>query len=479
MRRMLSYVVTAAVAAGIGLPALNASAASAVSPIAQSVPASMIVSANGLEWVWASPCAEGGCSSGLLVGKDGFGYATAAQWALKPPVSAFRNPDKCASAWFDSQRSNCDWDDPGFLSNGVAGYGSAAQGGRPAGLDGTATMHPSGDTWLVRGAAQSAQTITFGALTGATFGDATRTLEATATSGLPVSYSVPGGAPCTVAGSTLTITGAGSCAVTAAQAGNASYSAATAVTQTLTIAKATQTIPAPAVGPLAFLHAPVTLPATSSAALPVTYIVTSGPCTVSGSTLTLTGGGLCQLSASQAGNSNYLPVSSTPQLTINPALTALTVTPVSTSDLLSQAILSGTARLSARLLPAAAGLPLVFADRGQAVCTGITDNTGLASCAIPTTQLLTAADPNAVFTASFAGTINYAPTHSPASASSFLPVPSGTVVVTDPVTPIIVKLPIQPAPPAAAPALPVTGINLQNIQNSLDAFIASLTNPHL
>src|SRR5205823_6874935 len=43
---------------------------------------------------------------------------------------------------------------------------------------------------------------------------------------------------CTISGNTVHITGAGSCTITAAQAGNANYNAAANVPQTFTIAKA-------------------------------------------------------------------------------------------------------------------------------------------------------------------------------------------------------------------------------------------------
>ena len=50
---------------------------------------------------------------------------------------------------------------------------------------------------------------------------------------------------------------------------------------------------------------PVTLTATASSGLAVTYTVTSGPAAVSGSTLTYTGVGTVMVTATQAGNSQY------------------------------------------------------------------------------------------------------------------------------------------------------------------------------
>jgi sugar lactone lactonase YvrE len=82
---------------------------------------------------------------------------------------------------------------------------------------------------------QRTQTITFTGLPAtATFGTAgPYTLNGTASSGLAVSYSVTG--PATISGTTLTITGAGTVVVTASQAGNAIYKAATPVSQTVIV----------------------------------------------------------------------------------------------------------------------------------------------------------------------------------------------------------------------------------------------------
>jgi hypothetical protein len=79
------------------------------------------------------------------------------------------------------------------------------------------------------------QTITFGTLVAKTVGDTPSALTATASSGLTVSYvsSVPGVA--SVAGSTVTSVAAGTTNITASQAGDDNYNAATSVTQALTV----------------------------------------------------------------------------------------------------------------------------------------------------------------------------------------------------------------------------------------------------
>ncbi|MEI6752310.1 MAG: YDG domain-containing protein, partial [Paludibacter sp.] len=88
----------------------------------------------------------------------------------------------------------------------------------------------------------TAQTITFGALSAKTYGDATFTLGATATSGLAVSYASSNTAVATVSGNTVTIVGAGSTNITASQAGNGSFAAASNVVQSLTVNPKTLTL---------------------------------------------------------------------------------------------------------------------------------------------------------------------------------------------------------------------------------------------
>src|SRR5206468_939679 len=66
------------------------------------------------------------------------------------------------------------------------------------------------------------------------------TVTATASSNLAVSFAASGA--CTISSSTVHLTGAGSCAITASQAGDSQYAAAADVTQSFTIAKANANI---------------------------------------------------------------------------------------------------------------------------------------------------------------------------------------------------------------------------------------------
>jgi hypothetical protein len=105
----------------------------------------------------------------------------------------------------------------------------------------------------------------------------------------------------------LTLTGtAGTVVVKASQAGNASYAAAPAVSQSFKVAMGTETITFPTVPKQTLGNAPVTMKATASSKLPVSYAVVSGPGRLSGSTLTLTGtAGTIVIKATQAGNAGY------------------------------------------------------------------------------------------------------------------------------------------------------------------------------
>jgi hypothetical protein len=87
----------------------------------------------------------------------------------------------------------------------------------------------------------AAQTITFNALPNVTYGAAPIALFASASSGLPITFSFTG--PASLSGSTLTITGAGTISVTATQAGNGSYAAAS-VSHSFQVSQAVLTVAA-------------------------------------------------------------------------------------------------------------------------------------------------------------------------------------------------------------------------------------------
>jgi len=133
----------------------------------------------------------------------------------------------------------------------------------------------------------------------------TATLSATATSGLTVTFASTTTSICTVSGNTLSYVGAGTCTLTANQAGNTNYNAAPPVSGNLTVGQATQTISftPPASG---VVGSTATLSATTTSGLTVTFAsTTTSICTVSGNIVSYISSGTCILTANQAGNTNY------------------------------------------------------------------------------------------------------------------------------------------------------------------------------
>jgi len=86
------------------------------------------------------------------------------------------------------------------------------------------------------------QSIRFGAISSKVYGVAPFALQATATSGLAVSFRVVSG-PATISGTTITLTGVGTVKVEATQSGNTTYNAAPAVSQSFAVTAATTTTP--------------------------------------------------------------------------------------------------------------------------------------------------------------------------------------------------------------------------------------------
>src|ERR1019366_9742671 len=105
---------------------------------------------------------------------------------------------------------------------------------------------------------------------------------------------------------------AGTYSITAFYGGDPNNNGGSAGT-TLTIVQASQSITfIPPPSPVTYGVGPISLSASSSSGLGVPFSVISGPGSISGSTLTVTGAGTILIAANQSGNSNYLAA---PQVT--------------------------------------------------------------------------------------------------------------------------------------------------------------------
>jgi len=144
-------------------------------------------------------------------------------------------------------------------------------------------------------------TISF-ALANQTYGVAPVTVAATSASAGVMTYALVSG-PASVSGTTVTITGAGTVVLSATQAANGNY-ASGSQNATFTVAAEVPAINF-SVANQTYGVAPITVTATSASAGAMTYALVSGPASVSGATVTITGAGTVVLSATQAANGNY------------------------------------------------------------------------------------------------------------------------------------------------------------------------------
>ncbi len=130
-------------------------------------------------------------------------------------------------------------------------------------------------------------------------------------SGNPVTFSSSGA--CSNTGASFTMTsGTGTCTVKYDEAGNGNYNDAPQVTESVTAQKAGQTITFPPLPDRTYGDPDFNVSATASSGLPVSFGAT-GQCTVTGTTVHLTGPGSCTITASQGGDSNYAAATDVPR----------------------------------------------------------------------------------------------------------------------------------------------------------------------
>ncbi len=156
------------------------------------------------------------------------------------------------------------------------------------------------------GVSKESQTITFASLPAQTYGAAPFNVNASASSGLAVSFASTTTAVCTVSGNTVTLVAHGTCSIEATQAGNNYFAAAPAVTRNFGVSKESQTITFAALPGQTLGAAPFAVSATATSGLAVSFVsTTSTVCTMSGNTVTLVAVGTCSIEATQAGNNQF------------------------------------------------------------------------------------------------------------------------------------------------------------------------------
>ena len=243
-------------------------------------------------------CTSAQAVVGMVVHKQGNGYVSG--WQLMCgtlPTGGSRTTDSAVFGWSNagtaspSQRETIQCP-TGMVAVGMVGYvgGILDRIGLRCGTISAADQATVTVT--------SASTITYGS-----------TLALTANGGSgsgALTFSTTGS--CTVSGSTLTPTGnaGATCSVTATRAADTNYALVTSSTQTVTIARAANTISFTNPNTKTWSSTPFNL--TVSASTGVTPSITStttSVCSVSGIAVTMLSSGTCTLIASEPGNTNY------------------------------------------------------------------------------------------------------------------------------------------------------------------------------
>jgi hypothetical protein len=163
------------------------------------------------------------------------------------------------------------------------------------------------------------QTITFNALPARQVGDADFDPAATATSGLPVSYTSGDEMVATIVNGKIHVVGEGTILITALQGGDSRFNVAASVTQALNVIKKEQTITFNALSQKQVGEADFSPAATASSGLAVTYTSSNeSVATIVNGIVHIAGVGTTKITASQSGNNQYGAATSVTQtLTVN------------------------------------------------------------------------------------------------------------------------------------------------------------------
>jgi hypothetical protein len=164
--------------------------------------------------------------------------AAALIWAVRPELESYQVADIVEQS---ARRTASDWTPEMGCGTLDAGAALELATSRPA-SEWAATPNTDGAVCSALGDApatwptEANQTVTFDPLPNRTLGERDFTLDASASSELPITFAAGGN--CVVTGVTAHLTGAGYCTITASQAGDENFNPASAVAHTFEIAPA-------------------------------------------------------------------------------------------------------------------------------------------------------------------------------------------------------------------------------------------------
>lgn len=160
---------------------------------------------------------------------------------------------------------------------------------------------------ITRTVTQVSQTISFSTLNDKPFGVAPFDIagSASASSGLPITFSTTSTGVCSLNGSLVTLIGIGTCTIHADQGGDTNHLPAPTVSQSFAVTQGSQSITFRNIPNKVFGSAPFLVSAQSTAHLPVTIVSTTpSVCKTASTLVTLLTTGTCSIQATQPGNAN-------------------------------------------------------------------------------------------------------------------------------------------------------------------------------
>ncbi len=292
-------------------------------------------------------------------------------------------------------------------------------------------------------------TLAFAAIPSKTYGTAPFAISATSNSSGAISYSIVSG-PATISGNTVTVTGAGAVTLQASQAASGGYTSATA-TISFNVPGATPALAFTAIPSKTYGTAPFAISSASNSSGVISYSVVSGPATISGNTVTVTGAGAVTLQASQAAFGGYTSATATISFNVNGVTPTLAFAAIpsktygtapftisatsNSSGTISYSVVSGSATISGNTVTVT-GTGTVTLQASQAVAGGYTSATAMTSFNIngATPTLAFPAIPGQTYgaapfivsaTSNSSGAISYSVVSGPATIAG------NTVTVTD------------------------------------------------
>ncbi len=211
---------------------------------------------------------------------------------------------------------------------------------------------------------RATQTINFDPIGDQSLAGSPVTSHATASSGLIVALASLTPATCSVASTMVVLAATGTCTVRASQGGNAVYPAATPIDRTFSIVANAQTITFPPIADRLLSTIIANAAASASSGLAISYIsLDASVCkTDGGATIQLLMPGVCNIRASQSGNSRFAPAAS-----VDRSFNVLATPPkINFAPIGPQTTASSPLSLSAT---SSSKIPVLFLARPADVCT--------------------------------------------------------------------------------------------------------------